>query len=310
MANTYLITGATSMIGIALCKHISSFDDNFVYAVCRENSEGLKRLSSKKNINIVFYEIQNIEIISEQIKNVDIFINLAWTNTDHQGRNDAYLQGLNVDYAKNAIKVAAKMGCKLFVQAGSQAEYGVVNDKIFEEAQCNPETEYGKAKLKVLNEGSVLCHSLGLKYLHLRIFSVFGENDRPWTLIMTAIEKLLNNEDLHLSACTQKWNYLYVPDCARQIVLLCKYLLNEPYITSAVYHIASKVTRPLKDFLEEMKCILNSSGKLLYRSVNPEKTISINPSIEKTSKAIGSINEISFAEAIKRIVFVNYGIKL
>ena len=100
----------------------------------------------------------------------------------------------------------------------------------------------------------------------------------------------------------------YVPDCARQIVLLCKYLLNEPYITSAVYHIASKDTRPLKDFLEEMKYVLNSSGQLLYGSIIPEKIISLNPSVEKTEKAIGSINEASFAHAIKQIVSINYGI--
>lgn len=310
MANTYLITGATSMIGIALCEYLSSFDNNVVYAVCRENSEGIKRLPSKGNISIIFSEIQYITRIAEQIHHVDIFINLAWTNTDHSGRKDAYLQGLNVDYAINAIKVAGKIGCKLFVEAGSQAEYGFVNDTITEDTPCYPEVEYGKAKLKVLKEGTALCHSLGLKYLHLRIFSVFGENDRPWTLVMSAIDKLLKNEDLHLSACTQNWNYLYAPDCARQIVLLCKYFFNEPYITSAVYHIASKDTRPLKDFLEEMKCILNSSGKLLYGSIIPEKMISLNPSIEKTEKAIGSINEVSFAEAIKQIVSINYGINL
>lgn len=294
------------MIGIALCKYISSFDGNIVFAVCRENSDGLQKLPSKDNIKVVFSEIQNISKIEQQIKEADIFINLAWTNTDHKGRNDAHLQGLNVTYAINAINVAAKIGCKLFVEAGSQAEYGVVNELITEDTPCNPEVEYGKAKLKVLNEGSVLCNSLGLKYLHLRIFSVFGENDRPWTLIMSAIDKLLKNEDLQLSTCTQSWNYLYATDCARQIVLLCKYFFNEPYIKSAVYHIASKDTRPLKDFLEEMKCILNSSGKLIYGSIIPEKMISLNPSIEKTEKAIGSINEVTFADAIRLIVSRNY----
>lgn len=298
------------MIGISLCQYISSLRGNMVYAVCREESSGLNKLPVNDQIKIVFSNLENLRNIEREIDRADVFINLAWTNTDHQGRNNAFLQGLNVDYAKNAIHIAAKMGCKLFVEAGSQAEYGIVNDTITEDTPCYPEVEYGKAKLKVQKEGTILCHSLGLKYLHLRIFSVFGENDRPWTLIMSAIDKLLKNEDLHLSACTQNWNYLYAPDCARQIVLLCKYFFNEPYITSAVYHIASKDTRPLKDFLEEMKCILNSSGKLLYGSIIPEKMILLNPSIEKTEKAIGSINEVSFAEAIKQIVSINYGINL
>lgn len=298
------------MIGISLCHCISSQSGHMVYAVCRKGSSGLNKLPVNDQVKIVFSDLANLGNIEREIDRADVFINLAWTNTDHHGRNDALLQGLNVDYAKNAIHIAAKMGCKLFVEAGSQAEYGVINELITEDTPCNPEVEYGKAKLKVLNEGSVLCNSLGIGYLHLRIFSVFGENDRPWTLIMLAIDKLLKNEDLHLSACTQSWNYLYATDCARQIVLLCTHFFNEPYITSAVYHIASKDTRPLKDFLEEMKCALNSSGKLLYGSIIPEKIVSLNPSIEKTEKAIGPIDEVSFADAIKQIALINYGISL
>jgi UDP-glucose 4-epimerase len=307
---TYIITGATSMIGISLCHHISLQSGNMVYAICRRESNGLNKLPTNHQIKIILSDLANLANVEREIDQADIFINLAWTNTDHQGRNDVFLQGLNVSYAMDAIRIAKKLGCKLFVQAGSQAEYGIVNGIITEDTPCNPEVEYGKAKLRVLNEGSALCQILGLTYLHLRIFSVFGENDRPWTLIMSAIDKLLKNEVLHLSACTQNWNYLYARDCARQIVLLCTLIFNKPFITSDVYHIASRNTRPLKDFLEEMKSIINSSGKLLYGSMIPAKIISIHPSIEKTESVIGFTNEISFSDAIKQIVSINYGTSL
>jgi nucleoside-diphosphate-sugar epimerase len=173
---------------------------------------------------------------------------------------------------------------------------------ITEETPCNPEVEYGKAKLSVLKEGSLLCDSLGIKYLHLRIFSIFGENDRPWTLIMSAIDKMQKNENLELSSCTQNWNYLYVADCVKQIFLLCKYVLNSPDFKSGVYHIASKDTRPLKDYLDEMKSVLCSKSVLNYGTFIPAKQVSLNPSVAKTEVAIGFINEVSFAEAIKLII--------
>lgn len=298
------------MIGISLCQYISSLSGYFVYAVCREGSNGLNKLPTNCQTKVIFSDLENIRNIVNKIDDADVFINLAWTNTDYEGRNNAILQGLNVDYTKDAIHVAALTGCKLFVEAGSQAEYGFHTDLITEDTPCTPEVEYGKAKLRVLNEGSVLCDSLDLKYLHLRIFSTFGENDRPWTLIASAIDKMLKNEDLQLSSCAQNWNYLYVSDCARQIFLLCKCLTNKPNFKSGVYHIASKDTRPLKDFIEEMKSVLNSSSILQYGSFIPSKQVSLNPSVAKTEKAIKFITEVSFAEAIKIIVKTNYNIQL
>ncbi len=296
------------MIGIELCQQISSFSDNIVYAVCREGSSGLKKIPIKDNIKVVYSDLEHISDIAKVIDKADVFINLAWTNTDHVGRNNAYLQGLNVEYAKDAIKVATSLGCKLFVEAGSQAEYGYVHGLITEETPCNPEIEYGRAKLRVLNEGSVLCNILGIEYLHLRIFSIFGENDRPWTLIMSAIDKMLKNEDIKLSSCKQNWNYLYVSDCAKQIYLLCEHLIDKKDYRFGVFHIASKDTRPLIDYVEEIKSVLKSSSVLHYGTVIPVKPVTLSPSIAKTENAIGFTKEISFADAIKKMVSANYNI--
>ncbi len=296
----YIITGATSMIGLELCKQITSLG-HFVFAVCRQHSEGIQRLPKSSNLKIVYSELNDIKNISDSIEKADVFIHLAWSNTDHEGRNNAYLQALNVEYANDAIKVASQLGCKLFVEAGSQAEYGYKNELITEETICEPELEYGKAKLRVLTEGAMLCNSLNINYLHLRIFSVFGENDRPWTLIMSAIDKMLINEDLELSLCTQNWNYLYVNDCAKQIRLLCEHFVVKNDFSSNVFNIASNETRPLKSFIEEMKMVLTSSSNLKYGSIKPSKVVSLNPSVNKTERIIGFTNEINFMDAIKII---------
>lgn len=298
----YIITGATSMIGIDLCQYISSFEENIVYAVCRKESEGINRLPKNNNINIVYFNLKYYDDILNIIDKADVFINLAWISTDHAGRNSSIQQELNVFYAMHAIRIAASLGCKLFVEAGSQAEYGYVDDLITEETPCNPEIAYGKAKLQVFNEGSILSNTLGLKYLHLRIFSTFGENDRPWTLIMTAIHRMLRNEELNLSSCTQKWNFLYARDCAKQIYMLCDSIFKNTEFKLGVFNIASKDTRPLREFVEEMKSIIKSSSALNFGNIVVDKPVSLNPSIIKTENAIGFINEVSFADAIKIIV--------
>lgn len=306
---SFIITGATSMIGIALCRHISSIDGNTVFAVCRQKSYDQSKFRINKNFKVIYSDLEQIDGILNEIDNADVFINLAWTNTDHEGRDNAELQMLNVEYTKCAMKVAASLGCKLFVEAGSQAEYGSNNGLITEDSPCHPETEYGKAKLRVWEEGSALCESLGIKYLHLRIFSVFGKNDRPWTLIMSAVGKMIHNNTLELSSCQQSWNYLYAADCAKQIYRLCEYASRKADFKADVYHIASKNTRSLKDYIEEMKSVLKSTSTLHYGNIIPDRKVTLNPSITKTKNAIGAIDEIAFAEAIKLIAHKNKNVQ-
>lgn len=296
----YIVTGATSMLGISMCEYLSALGHT-VYAVCRHTSSNLAKIPSNGYIHLVFSDLEHISSILEEIPSADVFINFAWGNTDHQGRDSEEFQNCNVLNALTCIDVASKLGCRLFVEAGSQAEYGYVPTLITEETPCHPETAYGKAKLKVYELGSAQCLKCDMKYLHLRIFSTFGENDRPWTLIMSAIKKLRNNESLQLSNCTQSWNYLYVKDCVKQIGLLCEYALSSRVEVSEIFHIASEDTRMLRSYVEEMKEVLDSSGELLFGSMQPLHTVSLNPSVVKTKKAINFISDYSFADSIKLI---------
>ena len=70
----------------------------------------------------------------------------AWGGTGHDGRNVQDVQRENVINTIAAMFAADKMGCQVFVEAGSQAEYGTVLECITEETPCHPFSEYGKAK--------------------------------------------------------------------------------------------------------------------------------------------------------------------
>lgn len=296
----YVITGATSMLGISMCEYLS-LAGHTVYAVCRQSSLNLTKIPQNEHIHLLYSDLEHIATILSELPVADVFINFAWGNTDHQGRDNEELQNHNVFNALACIDVASKLGCRLFVEAGSQAEYGYVPTLITEETPCHPETAYGKAKLKVQELGSTQCLKCDMKYLHLRIFSTFGENDRPWTLVMSAIKKLRNNESLQLSSCTQSWNYLYVKDCVKQIGLLCEYALSSKVYVSDIFHIASEDTRMLRSYVEEIKRVLNSSSELLFGSVRPSHAVSLKPSIVKTKEAIDFISDYSFAASIKLI---------
>lgn len=298
----FIITGATSFIGLELIDYLLA-NNHSVVAVCRPNSKGLSSIPS--GAEIVTAEMSEYGNLHKEISSADVFINLAWGGTGHDGRNVVDVQNENVTYTTAAMFAADKIGCKLFVEAGSQAEYGSTTEPQSEDSVCNPFSEYGKAKLKVKEELFKISEQIGIKYIHLRIFSIFGENDHPWTLVMSAIDKMLKNEKVDLSPCTQNWNFLYVKDAVKMITKLCEYAISTNGFTHEVYNIASRDSRILKDFVEEMRAITDSKSVLNYGAINPTNLVSLQPIISKMESASGIYEYTQFVDVISKIICNN-----
>lgn len=296
----FVITGASGFLGVDICKELLR-QGHQIKAVCRKESKGLDNLPKNERLSIVWADLSHLNYISSQVENADVFIHLAWQGTVSGGRFNPDLQAENIQNAFTAMRVAKQVGCKLFVDAGSQAEYGTVTETITEETPCNPFSDYGKAKLQVWNEGKDLCLELGLKYIHLRIFSVYGENDHPYTLVMSLIQKMLRNEPMDLSPCTQNWNYIYSEDAAKLVVGLCNHAISNKDFTAEVYNIASSDTRLLKEFVERMKELTHSTSILNYGAITPANYVSLQPSMYKTLKA-SPIQFTHFDNVINKIV--------
>lgn len=271
---------------------------NRIIAVGRKDNY----FSDEPGIEYIKSSMAEFNTLDLKIPHCDIFINLAWAGTGHDGRDDADIQQCNVKHTLDAICSAKRMGCKVFVEAGSQAEYGIKSSLMNENAICNPISEYGKAKLAVKEEAFKLCRNLEMTYIHLRIFSLFGETDHPWTLVMSSIDKMLVNENVKLSECKQSWNFMYVDDAAQSIVKLCNLYVNSITPIQEVYNIASVDTRPLKDFVERIRILTGSKSSLHYGAIKPDKIVSLFPDITKLKKSIGDIPHTSFDEVIKNII--------
>lgn len=295
----FVITGATSFIGLELTEYLLA-NGHSVVAVCRSNSKGLSSIPD--GVEIVTSDMADYGNLHNDIKQADVFINLAWGGTGHDGRNVIDVQKENIAYTTEAFYAADKMGCDLFLEAGSQAEYGSTTETQREDSPCNPFSEYGKAKLQVKDELFKLSEQIDMKYIHLRIFSMFGEKDHPWTLVMSAIDKMLRNEKVDLSPCTQNWNFIYIKDAVRIITTLCEKAMKNTDFKHEVYNIASDDTRVLKDFVERIKQILNSRSELVYGAFTPHDIVSLQPDMRKTKLVVGQLCEYDFDSVIKRIV--------
>lgn len=293
---TFFITGASSFIGVELCRYLSD-NGHSVIAMSRRENEHLEEIKKNRHLQIFRADMQSLFDKAKDLR-ADVFIHLAWAGTTHEDRNNPYIHEENVRLSLECVKLAKRMGCQLYVDAGSQAEYGIVPGMLTEDTPCNPITEYGNGKLKMYQESSIVTKELGLKYIHLRILSVYGENDHDETLVSSSLRNLKANEPIELRSGGQKWNYVYVKDAARQIVELSIHAVHDKTFHQEIYNISSNDTRKLQDFIIEMKRIIGSSSELSFGGYNPEKDVNLDPNTDKTANIVNPLTNFVFEDVL------------
>ena len=296
---TFFITGASSFIGVELCRYLSD-NGHSVIAMSRRENEHLEEIKKDGHLQEFRADMQSL-FEKAKVLRADVFIHLAWAGTTHEDRNNPSIHEENVRLSLECVKLAKQMGCQLYVDAGSQAEYGIVPGILTENTPCHPVTAYGKGKLKMYKETCVLTEQLGLKYIHLRILSVYGENDHDDTLIMSALKKLKANEPIEMRSGGQKWNYVYVKDAARQMAELSLNAYDNNSFKNDVYNIASEDTRTLSEFIIAMKGIIGSSSELKFGGYDPRRDVNLNPDVKKTKEIVMPLSNMMFESFIKEI---------
>ena len=119
-----VVTGATSMIGSALIEECVKHDIE-VYAVLRSTSGKQDRLPDSSLVHLIDSSLETLEELPELIpQGCDTFYHIAWGNTGENRNRSTELQSRNIGYTLAAVRAANALGCKRFIGAGSQAEYG------------------------------------------------------------------------------------------------------------------------------------------------------------------------------------------
>ena len=299
-----IVTGPTGAIGVALVNKL--FEENIeVVAIVNPQSKRLDRLPQKDSrLQIVKCSLENLEALSEkELGSCDAFFHLGWKGTIGPERDDMFLQNRNIVAALEAVKIAKRCGCGVYLGAGSQAEYGRVEGKLTADTPANPETGYGIAKLCAGQMTRILCRQLGLRHVWTRILSVYGPYDGEATMVTSGIRKMLKAECPAFSPGEQMWDYLYSEDAANALYLAAMYGKD-----GATYPIGSGQVRPLKEYILSMRDTVEKItgnkaeagiGQLPYRD---KQVMYLCADISALTKDTGFLPKVSFDEGITRTV--------
>lgn len=292
-----VVTGATSMIGVAIIKKCIENNCN-VLAIVRKGTDRLQRLPSSDLIHIEYADLNELASVTGDGKTYDVFYHLALAHTSKSDRENPILQEQNIKYTLDAVQLAHKLDCKKFIGAGSQAEYGIINGIIDANTRPAPITAYGMAKLSAGLLSKRLCEQLGITHIWGRIFSVYGINDNPGTMLNYAIEQFLKGEPAYFSAATQMWNYLYEDDAGMMF-----YLLGVKEVNGGIYCIANCESRVLRTYIEELAGVFGGNQQYIFNAeANGNHTVTLQADISGTVDAIGYLPQTSFEEGIGRVI--------
>lgn len=297
--SSIIVTGATSMIGSAIVAEALE-QNKKVAAVVRKNSPQICNLTNLKNnhhlemIECALEDYASLKFNSEY----DAFIHTAWKNTNVDSRDNVHSQIDNIRYTIDAVHAAESAGCDVFIDAGSQAEYGRVADsqRLSGNTPCNPESGYGIAKFTAGKMAFLETAKFGLRFCHTRILSVYGEGMSDQSLIMGLIKSLQANGKPSLTKCEQIWDYMYVRDTARAFLAIA-----EKGVNGKTYPIGSGTAKPLREYVEIIRGIINPAAELGFgeKDYYPHQPMILCADTAELFKDTGFKPLVNFEDGIK-----------
>lgn len=291
------VTGGTGFLGYNTVLRLLD-EGHHVFALVRHNNNLLSGIHNQ-NLTLVHGSLEELAFLD--IPMIDACVHFAWTGVNRQGVNSPDLQQQNVINTLNLLEFLKTYHCRLLIDAGSRQEYTPVEGIITEESPCVPITEYGRRKLEAYH---TILSKLNdeMKYIHLRIFSVYGFGDHPWSLISTCIKGMLDNKPIKLGTCRHFWSFLYIDDFTNIVSAIVSHI-NE-IKSNGVYNVASGFIQPLQYFVNTIKIITESDSELQFGSFkeNKESVFSLIPDVSKLNSDFGWHERVFFEEGIKKLI--------
>ncbi len=295
-----IVTGATGAVGTALVKKLISENVETLVLVRKEGR--VDKIPESPLVKIAYCSLDEMaDFPNSGNEKYDAFFHLAWAGPYGRDRNDMLLQTNNIKNELEAVKLAHRFGCDVFVGAGSQAENGRLPDgtKVAPDSPTNPDNGYGIAKLASGKMSRILCSQLGIRHEWCRILSAYGPGDGAHTMVMSTIIKFLNGEDCDFTKGEQQWDFLYNGDIANAF-----YLVAENGKPDAIYTIGSGKTKSLKEYITTIRDITCPDAKCNFGAVDyfPNQVMYLCADITDLQRDTGFEPTVDFETGIKNTV--------
>ncbi len=293
-----LITGITGFLGSHIARTLSASGLEVI---------GLKRIESDTwrckdfNKKVHWVDLDDHGDWKDEIKRLapSVMVHCAWNGVEAQKRESWIEQASNIGFLVQLLEVSKEVSLSKFIFMGSQAEYGVLNEKVSEEHPIQPKGAYGAIKSASLQIVKTFCDENNINWVWLRVFSVFGAMEGVNWLIPSLVKKMQIDVEIDLTGGEQRYAYLYAPDFS----MIVKTIIEQP-ILSGIYNISSNEVHSIRALLELIRDQVNSGfqlnfGVLPYRE---NQSMHIEGDISKLSSQIELPCLVNFKVALRKTI--------
>ena len=291
MKKNILIVGGSGFLGKNLIISLLNSEKYNLISISRNLNRSYK---SKKNLSVIRSDLTKFSNLKKIIgnKKIDVVINFGG-NIDHKNKDQT--EKSHYKLCKNLVDFFKKRDISLFIQSGSSMEYGDIKSPNFEKDKSNPNSCYGRSKLKA----SKYLEKSGINFIILRLYQIYGPFQKINRLIPLTIKNLLSNKNFNSTSGAQVRDFLYIED----LINLIKKILKKKSVQKGIYNVGSGKPVKVKIVLKNIQNLISKTkinfGKLAMRKDEP---IKLYPNINKVKKEFKWSPKTSLSTGLKKTI--------
>jgi len=301
-----LVTGAAGSIGShvaeALCRaghHVIALDcftDYYDRSIKDLNAAAVKASGAEfRNVDLASDDLTDVVKGSEVICHLAAQPGISATTPF-----DAYLRN-NVIATERLISAAdGNKSLRAFINFGTSSIYGTYANGN-ETTEAKPSSIYGVTKLAAEQLVLARHREAGFPGLSLRIFSVYGERERPEKLYHKLTKAILENEEfpLYENAREMVRSYTYVGDIVDGCSLVLK---NLDACIGEIINLGNNVTHTTGEGIDIIESILGKKARFKLLPPRPGDQKETSADITKAKRILGYKPKVALADGLAREV--------
>lgn len=296
-----LITGGCGFIGSHLVNRLIDDGAN-IGIICRRNTSRYKIIDTLRKIEFYNVDITDSIKTEECVKKVmpDYVFHLAAYGVDSAKKEYIPAANVNVIGTINVLSPLKDTGCKKFINVGSCAEYGDIDQRMMEHMCPKPVSIYGSTKAA----STIVAHQIAMEnnipIATLRPFGIFGEGEERHKLFCHVILSILENKKVELTLGEQCRDYCYVENIIDGLLLAAE---NET-IKNEIFNIGSGISFPLKHYINLIFMNMGTNQKPNWGSIpyRENEMWDPKPDITKIQSILNWKPRISIEDGMNRTI--------